>query len=155
VNPQMNEDTRRIPVDAEYANALGYSVYCFCYLEWGAVWIIQCLEPGYIHQIQGRTAGQFANHLVKVISKATTLEADVHLRLLAFSKRFKDLVERRNALVHGTPFTAKDGEQRLSYSGKTGKTDWTVDKITALAKEFEAASIEAAELFHNHLAHRR
>jgi hypothetical protein len=59
-------------------------------------------------------------------------------------------------LLHGKPFTGEGGEQRLRYESKAGKVvDWNIAEISSLAKEFEAASIEANELFHKHLAHRR
>jgi hypothetical protein len=36
--------------------------------------------------------------------------------------------------MHGTPYTAIGGEQRLRYSGKSGDTDWSEDQIIALAE---------------------
>jgi hypothetical protein len=151
----MTERTRRIPVSPEYANALGYAVYCFCYLEWGAIWIIERFDAKYIHKIQKKTAGQVAKHLSTLATKATGLEESTHERLIAFATLFTELAERRNSLVHGKPFTGENGEQRLSYVGKAAKVDWTLAEINSLTKQFEAASIEAGELFHEHLAHRR
>lgn len=53
------------------------------------------------------------------------------------------------------PFTGENDEQRLLYVGKAAKVDWTLDEIIATGKQFEDASIEANELFHKHLTHRR
>jgi hypothetical protein len=142
-------------VSPEYANALGYAVYCFCYLEWGAIWIIERFEPKYIHKIQKKTAGQVADHLKTLATEARGLEEPIHKRLVALATLFKDLVDRRNSLVHGKPFTGKNGEQRLLYVGKAARVDWTLDEIVSVAKQFEDASIEANELFHEHLAHRK
>jgi hypothetical protein len=54
----MTERTHRIPVTLN-TQMLGYAVYCFCYLEWGAIWIIELFEPKYVHKIQRqkKTAG--------------------------------------------------------------------------------------------------
>ena len=155
--PQMTERTRRIPVSAEYANALGYAVYCFCYLEWGAIWIIERFKPKYVQKIQAQkiTARDVAKKLSTVATGAKGLEEPIHKRLIAFATLFRDLVESRNRLVHGKPFTGENGEQRLRYESKAVKVDWTIDEINSLAKQFEDASIEANELFHKHLAHRR
>ena len=153
----MAETTRRISVSPEYVNALGYAVYCFCYLEWGAIWIIERFEPKYVHriQIQKKTARDVADRLKTLATGAKGLEKPIHKRLVEFATLFKDLVERRNWLVHAKPFTGENGEQRLNYVGKAGKVDWTIAEINSLAKQFEDASIEAGELFHEHLAHRR
>jgi hypothetical protein len=153
----MTERTRRIPVSPEYANALGYAVYCFCYLEWGAIGIIERFEPKYVNKIQTqkKTAGDVAKDLNTFATGAKGLEEPIHKRLVAFATLFKDLVDRRNWLVHGKPFTGENGEQRLHYESKAVKVDWTLPEIIELAKQFEAASIEAGELFHKYLAHRR
>jgi hypothetical protein len=148
----MTERTRRIPVDPEYAYALGYAIYCFCYLEWEVAWIIERLDPGYIRNNRGKTAGKFARDLGDRIGKATGLEAPLLARLLIFSGRFGALAKRRNALLHANPFTAHDSEQRLRYSGKAGEIDWKLDDIIAVTKNFESASLEANELLHRHLS---
>ena len=147
----MANITYRIPVAEDFAKAIGHAVYSFCYLEWGVVWIIQCLEPGYIHNIQGLTAGRFAEHLTRRIDVATTVEGSLKIRLKAFAAQFKELVKRRNELVHGNPFTADGGEQRLGYSGKKGRVDWTLADIIDVTRSFENASVEAGELLHGYL----
>jgi hypothetical protein len=147
----MSEPAYRIPVAPEYAKALGHAVYSFCYLEWGVVWIIQCLEPGYIHDIQGFTAGKFAKHLTGRVKAPASLETNLRARLEKFAAQFTDLVKDRNALVHGNPFTADGGEQRLGYSGRKGRVDWTLSDIINLTRRFEAASIEAGDLLRGHL----
>jgi hypothetical protein len=142
-------------VSPEYTNALGYAVYCFCYLEWHAICIIERFHPKYIHQLPRKTAGQVADHLKALATRANGLEESTHKRLISFATLFKELVERRNSLVHAEPFTGEKREQRLSYPGKAAKVDWTLAELTSVAKQFEDASIEANELFHKHLAHRR
>jgi hypothetical protein len=127
----MTERTRRIPVDPKYASALGYAVYCFCYLEWGAILIIERFKPKYVHKIQVQkiTARDVAEKLNAVATGANGLEESTHKRLVAFATLFMDLVERRNWLVHGKPFTGENGEQRLRYESKAGKADWTAAEI--------------------------
>ncbi len=97
----MTERTRRIPVSTEYTNALGYAVYCFCHLEWGAIWIIERFKPKYVHKIQVQkiTARDVAKQLNTVATGAKGLEDPIHGRLVAFATLFRDLVESRNRLV--------------------------------------------------------
>ncbi len=95
------------------------------------------------------TAGQVADHLKALATRARGLEESTHKRLISFATLFKELVERRNSLVHAEPFTGENGEQRLSYPGKAAKVDWTLAELASVAKRFEAASIEANELFTN------
>ncbi len=120
----MTEKTRRIPVSTEYTNALGYAVYCFCYLEWNAIWIIERFESKYVHKIQTqkKTARDVADRLKTLATGARGLTESTHKRLIAFATLFKELVELRNRLIHAKPFTGENGEPRLHYEGKGGES---------------------------------
>jgi hypothetical protein len=115
-------------------------------LEWNAIWIIERFEAKYIHKLPRKTAGQVADHLKALAIREKGLEESTHKRLISFATLFKELVERRNSLLHAKPFTGENGEQRLSYSGEATKGDWTLAELASVAKRFEAASIEAGEL---------
>jgi hypothetical protein len=79
------------------------------------------------------------------------LEATLLSRLRALSDRFSILVDRRNELLHANPSTAPGDEQRLHFVGKMGNIDWPLDDVITVTQDFEAASLEANELFHRHL----
>lgn len=133
----------RIPVAPEYANALGYTVYCFCYLEWGAIYLAETLKPGHIHKVRKRTAGQIAEKLSKLVRKPSSASPELLKRMEKFASDFEDLVGLRNKLVHAHPISAKNKEQRLKY---WEQPDWTIEKIEEAAKAFEIASVEAGAL---------
>lgn len=147
----MSETPFRIPLTEAYAEALGRAVYSFCYLEWEVVWIIECLEPGFVNEVTGLTAGQIANRFIDETNKPHALEATLALRLSDFAECFKRLVDSRNALVHGNPYTAENGEQRLGYSGKRGRVEWPLSEIVSVTSKFEQAALEAGHILHGSL----
>jgi hypothetical protein len=58
----MTTMKRRLSVDPEYVCALGYAVYAFSYLEWGAVWLAETLKPNYIlGELQRRGTSMIGN----------------------------------------------------------------------------------------------
>jgi hypothetical protein len=52
-------------------------------------------------------------------------------------------------------FHRREQRATLALREQSGKADWAIAEIKSLSKKFEDASIEANELFHKHLAHRR
>ena len=143
----MADQSERIPVANAYLRALGRAVYNFTYLEWGIVWLTETMEPGFASKVGTLTAGQIANHFanaVKQMNGADPGKKDLE-NLVSI---FKALVDDRNRLVHGNPFTAEGGEQRLMYNGKHGQKDWTVDLMTAFSSQVAEASISAGSLLH-------
>lgn len=149
----MVEINYRIPVAQNYAEALGRAVYSFCYLEWGVIWIIECLSQGFLADATGKTAGQIADRFLNEVKQPHGLDTSLEARLHGFAQSFQILVRSRNALVHGNPYTADDGEQRLGYYGKAGRIEWPLSDIVDVTLEFEAAATEASDLLHNHLLH--
>jgi hypothetical protein len=140
---------QQIQVSREYATLLGYAAYDFAYLEWGIVWIGQKLALGFIDHVKDKTAGCIAADFQSLVSSAGMSDPALSSRLACLATSFRALVVRRNQLMHGTPYTARGGEQRLGYSGKSGDTDWSEDQIIALAQQFEKAAIEANDILHN------
>lgn len=104
----MADQSERIPVANAYLRALGRAVYNFTYLEWGIVWLTETMEPGFASKVGTLTAGQIANHFanaVKQMNGADPGKKDLE-NLVSI---FKALVDDRNRLVHGNPFTAEGG----------------------------------------------
>jgi hypothetical protein len=141
----------RIPVEQSYLSALGRATYNFAYLEWGIVWIVEKLRPGYLNKVRGQTAGQIAREFEN--AAADIPDPQLNSRIATLASLFDALVSRRNQLVHGNPISATGGEQRLLYYGKSDNTfEWSEADILQAALDFEAAAIEANDIFHNNLA---
>ena len=146
----MADQAERIPVDDDYLRALGRAAYNFAYLEWGIVWLTEIIKFGFLSEVRQLTAGQIANRFSQAVSKLADDDANkLSLQLLASS--FADLVEDRNRLMHGNPFTAEGGEQRLLYDGRHGRKDWTIRLIDEFSEQTATASIEAGRLLHGGL----
>ena len=64
----------RIPVEARYVQSLGQAVYNFAYLEWGVIWSLEKLVPGYIRRSEKQTAGAMASEFVDAARKANLPE---------------------------------------------------------------------------------
>jgi hypothetical protein len=143
-------DPWRISVDDSYLRSLGRAIYHFQYLEWGVVYLCERLEPGYIHSVKGKTSKMIARDFERLAPTWTGVSA-VAARLVGLAKSFLDLADRRNGLVHATPYTEHDSSQQLGYSGRSGEYKWSGHQIDALALDCQNAAIEANDLFHNHL----
>lgn len=138
----------QIPVADTYIAALGRATYNFAYLEWGIVWLGETLNPGFLSTVYSLTAGQIAQKFESFVNDVPMNDPD-QFRLVMLAGVFLDLVNRRNALIHGSPFTAVSGEQRLLYKGKNSSQEWKQDDIIDAAQLFETAAIEAVSLLHN------
>jgi hypothetical protein len=135
----------KIPVAHEYVSALGRAAYNFSYFEWGIVWLTETLSPGFLNRVGGMTAGTIAREFQDLAAACQETDAD---DLKALASTFADLVRDRNGLLHGVPYTAGNGEQRLRHIGPSGKRDWSVEMILAAAQRFEIGAIEAGRLLH-------
>ncbi|MCY4270745.1 MAG: hypothetical protein OXE80_11310 [Gammaproteobacteria bacterium] len=144
------EQSERIPAADEYLRALGRATYNFAYLEQGIVHLMETLQPGFLKEASGKTAGQISN----CFSKAVELLEDTQsckVRLQTLAKYFIQIVDDRNSLMHGNPHTAQMGEQRLLYDDRHGRRDWTVESIVQFSSRTATASIEAGDLLHGGL----
>jgi hypothetical protein len=146
----MAKQSERIPVNDQYLHALGRAAYNFAYLEWGIVWLTETIQFGFLNEVRNLTAGQIANRFSQAADGLADDDPNKSaLQSLAHS--FSDLVEERNRLMHGNPFTAEGGEQRLLYDGRHGRKDWTVALIDKFSEQTAIASIEAGRLLHGGL----
>jgi hypothetical protein len=143
----MKQPRDRIPAADEYLQDLGRATYNFAYLEWGIIWLTETIERGFLAKATKLTAGQIADRFWREASKIADSEADKSA-LLELAEVFKNLVEDRNRLIHGNPFTAGDGEQRLQYNGKHGRKDWTIALMQEFSDRVALASVEAGRLLH-------
>ena len=124
----MTERTRRITVSPEYANALGYAVYCFCYLEWHAIWIIEWFHPKYIHQLPRKTAGQVADHL-KSLGYPSEGPRRVDPQAPDLICDFVQGACCKHPKIHSlarSPSPEKTVNNARAIPGKAAKVDWTL-----------------------------
>jgi hypothetical protein len=142
----MTRSADRIPVESAYLEALGRAVYNFAYLEWGVIWLCETLQPGFLRKAAKLTAGQIKDEFIRMSADFRSDSGFEDLKYL--SEMFAELVHDRNRLVHGNPFSAPSGEQRLGYRGKHGDADWTIDLIYEFADRTANASLRASRLLH-------
>ncbi|MCY4261371.1 MAG: hypothetical protein OXC91_14045, partial [Rhodobacteraceae bacterium] len=50
----------RIPVEDCYLRAFGRAAYNFAYLEWGIIYLVEPVRPGFLSQASNLTSGQIA-----------------------------------------------------------------------------------------------
>jgi hypothetical protein len=135
-----------IPVAESYLSALGRATYNFAYLEWAIISLGQMLHQDFVSSVEEMTAGKMAQTFEDFVKALPSMDPD-RSRLKTLAKDFrKNLVDRRNKLMHGKPFTADNGEQRLRYSGKKGVQIWEHDDILGVAKDFDYAANQAVNI---------
>ena len=137
-----------IPAADSYLRELGRATYNFAYLEWGIVWLTETLEPGFLSVAETLPAGGIAKRFAKAVERVPSSDVD-RPELVELSKSFLDIVKERNRLIHGNPFTAEGGEQRLLYSGRHGRKDWTEQLIQQFSDVAATLGAEAGHLLHN------
>lgn len=146
----MMNQAERIPVDDDYLRALGRATYNFAYLEWGLVWLTETVESGFLNEVRKPTAGQIANRFSQAVGGLADDDPN-KLALQSLASSFTQLVEDRNRLMHGNPFTVEGGKQCLLYDGRHGRKDWTIRLIDEFSEQTATANIEASRLLHGGL----
>ncbi len=135
-----------------YVALLGRAVHNFAYLEWAVIYTIEILAPGYLNKYiratKPMTSGAVAQTFGKEVIGRTDLSPDLKDKLRACSDRFSRLVDDRNRLIHGHPYTADGGNQQLSYQGRLPSTSWSISKVKTIAHEFDDAACEMNDVFH-------
>ena len=144
----MTDQSERIPASDDYLRALGRATYNFAYLEWAVVWLMETMQPSFLQQVAKMTAGQIADHFCDAVEKLDNTVSDKE-QLREISGKFKSLVSERNSLMHGNPYTAVGGEQRLLYIGRHGRRDWTLASMRDFSSRTATASIEANGVLHS------
>ncbi|MDE4099099.1 hypothetical protein [Phaeobacter gallaeciensis] len=136
-----------IPASEQYLRNLGRATYNFAYLEWAIVWLAESLEPGFLNEAPTLTAGQIARRFTNAVERVPAAAPD-QSRLVELATEFSKIVEERNRLIHGNPFTADNNEQRLLYSGKHGRKDWTLELIDQFSDAAATLSSAASRILH-------
>lgn len=133
----------RIPADDEYTAMLGRAIYNFTYYEWGVVWMIEKIHPGYLqhYSSKGPTAGVVA---AGFLVAANSLDP----RIAACAAQFDRLRIERDKLLHAHPYTAVGGVQQLSYRGRHPGAEWPLPDIENAARKFDDAACELNNLFY-------
>jgi hypothetical protein len=136
-----------IPAKDQYLRELGRATYNFTYVEWGIVWLTETLEPGFLRDAETLTAGQIARRFSSAVERVPATEPD-QPELTELVRRFLELVEERNRLIHGNPFTADNGDQRLLYTGRHGRRDWTEEHMQQFSDDAATLGSVAGRLLH-------
>jgi hypothetical protein len=133
----MKDDRLRSPVKPDYTAALGLAVFAFATCEWQVVWCIEKIRPGSLSKLVAdeRTAGQIAKFFINVTRNMPRSKEREELRQAA--ETFAQLVDLRNAIVHGKPCTGPNGEARLSSQQalEIGDLEAAADAFTACGSE--------------------
>jgi hypothetical protein len=110
----MKDDRLRSPVKPEYVEAIGRAAYTFASCEWQVAWSCERIQPGSLQKLvdEELTAGRIAKKFIDLCRNMPKSKEREELQAIA--QRFAELVLVRNAILHGKPCTAPDGEQRLS-----------------------------------------
>lgn len=143
----MKDDRLRQPGDREYLFEIGTATWAFAILEWNAAWCCERLEPNCLPAVAERTAGGVAKKLVQLVEAlpgSSSRDA-----LIADAKRFKELTQIRNGLMHGRPCT-HEGKARLADD-----EIWTPERLQNTADDFSECSSKLNAHVHGWLAELR
>ena len=113
----------RIPFDKDYVKLVGTAVYLFSYYEWGIIYIIERLAPGFVVEYcrkKTMSSGVVLQRFKRALQDAGGHTAD-KAALECCSQEFANLIKKRNALLHAHPITDIDGAQILNYQANPSK----------------------------------
>lgn len=144
----------RVPVDDLYAGLVGKAVYVFAYYEWTIIYIIDYLQNGFVGRYS--RGGPMTSDTVRQkfqdtlnnpkVSFAKVPRAD----LQASCEEFKNLIIKRNALIHAHPVTDSDGSQILAYETTATKPlpdmKWPRHEVESIIQELDAAACRVGSL---------
>ncbi|MEP3051385.1 MAG: hypothetical protein ABJP48_00205 [Erythrobacter sp.] len=112
------------------------------------IWLLEQREPGFLAKSKSLTAGQISGALLNSAASIGQGHQQEHV-LSEIAQTFSSLVEDRNRLMHGNPFTADGGEQRLTYTGRHGQKDWTICEMDNFSDRLAELSIAVGRLIHS------
>jgi hypothetical protein len=145
------DEKYRIPVDAEFASALGRVVYNFSYLEWCVIWICAKLTDSLYIRDAEKTAGGILSDLRSAV-KTAELDSSKRARLDEFILKFESLITIRNHVLHSHPYTvAESRDQGLWRQKIRAPIAKSPADLHEIAHRFEVAAIEANAIFHREL----
>lgn len=128
----------RISCDKNYVANVGLATYVFAGYEGILCEVIDFFVKDFRHYVareKALTSGAIREKLLIVLQDRDTQYCGVEKRELEeVHDTFFDLIERRNALIHGRPATAPDGEsQVLNYQAfKRGQAQdflWQLEEV--------------------------
>lgn len=132
----MSQERLLVPIQPDYASALGLAIFCFAQLEWHAIWCCERIEPGSLNELEERTAGQVADTLLHLVRDLGETAAEQDLKAAAAD--FHALVGTRNNLVHAKPGISIAGEQALYRHGD----QWLLSELESVADAFAVCSAD-------------
>ncbi len=147
--------TPTYPIAGDYVRLLGYAVFMYAMLEWQVVYVGEKLKPGFVNENVGKEGGGIANAFDAALSAASSaLSTEVAQRLEEMARKFRNLKDRRNTLIHARPITMPGTERTpgLSYEGRSGSALWTRRELIDAIREFEAAAREANDIYYKVLS---
>lgn len=138
----------QIPVENDYLLALGRAAYNFAYLEWGIIHLADQYTQGFLELSHTLTAGQISRQFGEIVIRMPD-DFEQKTEVEEVATQFGSLVVNRNKLMHGNPFSADGGEQRLTYAGRHGPKDWTIEEINTFSDQTAELSIAVVRLIHS------
>ena len=110
----MKDIRKRQAVKPDYIEALGMAAWSFASCEWQVAWCCERIRPGSLRKIvdEEMTAGKIAKHFIDLARNMPPSKEREELSTAATT--FAQLVQERNAILHGKPCTGPNGESRLS-----------------------------------------
>lgn len=154
-NAGMKDDRLRSPVEANYVEAIGRAAYTFASLEWRVSWSCEQLAEGSLLEFRdgnkgrGFTAGAIGTRFRELVRDLVPADAPEKPELLAIADRFKELVNVRNAILHGHPCTSPDKEQRLAAEKIFNIVE--IPDLEHAADEFVALDLRLGEIYFRYL----
>lgn len=149
----------RVPHEEEYVTALGRAVYAFAYYEWGVIYLIDRLEPGFVRQyIEAKppmTSGVVARRLCDAFDGYRKRTRHDDLEVPKIEKcliSFDELREERNRLIHAHPITDRDGAtQILTYQSfrVAHSQRWPRERIDQFACDVSNASVTVGSVYYD------
>lgn len=144
-------NTTRIPVDDQYVALVGKAVYTFAYYEWTIIWIIECLERGFIDTYsrgKSLTSGLVKKKFQEVVDiLPTELSEILQQDLQVCCDTFDQLISKRNALIHAHPCTDINGLQILTHQSKLSKSlpdmKWSTEEVEKIISEIDVVACNA------------
>ena len=137
----------RIPLNREYCTELGVAVYGFAYYEWIIIYIIECLNPGFVKKYcRGKP---MASGEVKSSFEELLKNHQNHPQINELSdccQEFAILIHKRNALIHAHPIEGNI----LNYQAELAKTitdfKWQKEDIVSFIKDIDSSACFAASV---------
>ena len=133
-----------LPAEDDLIRAIGRAVYGFAQFERSMERAREALDgpPG------GRFDGGAAEDAAPALEGAADEPAAQLLRILVL---YRGLEERRDGLLRARPHGADGDARGPGVAGGASACAWRTEDILRMARDFEAAAIEANRLLRRHL----